>query len=143
MLEHDSSKYKFQFDLGGDNPEFSLVEEKQRKPLTLSQWLFAWNRFSALICIISPELGTPLPHHLNLILEMSRDRGSWQYYDIEYRKLIENINIFRLSFWLTGYSCKEFKYLIDGLNTDLMWGIRVLYPHSWLTIWFQQKKNLK
>jgi hypothetical protein len=89
LLENNGNKFKFKFEMEGNNPEFSLVEEKQRKPLTLSQWLMAWNKFTASICINKPELGPLPPHHLQLILEMSREKGNWQHYDSEYRKLVE------------------------------------------------------
>ena len=38
-----------------------------------------------------PELGPLLSHHLQLILEMSREKGNWQYYDSEFRKLVEKV----------------------------------------------------
>ena len=89
LLENDGNKFKFQFEMEGNNPEFSLVEEKQRKPLTLSRWLMALNKFTASICINKPELGPLPPHHIKLTLEMSREKGNWQYYDSEFRKLVE------------------------------------------------------
>ena len=63
LWENDGNKFKFKFEMESDNPECSLVEEKQRKPLALSQWLMAWNKLTALICINKPELGPLIPHY--------------------------------------------------------------------------------
>lgn len=89
LIDNEENKFKFQLEMGSDNPELSLVQEKHKKPLSLSQWLFAWNKFTAIVCTKIPELGSMLPHHLELILEMSKEGGNWYYYDIEFRKLIE------------------------------------------------------
>lgn len=89
LLDNENLKFKFQFEMDGDNPEFHLVQHKKSKPLTMSQWLTAWNKFTAIMCMKTPELGQFLPHHLDLILEMSREKGDWNFYDIQFRKLVE------------------------------------------------------
>lgn len=89
LIDEDEVKFKFQFGKVGENNELSLVEERNKKSLSLNQWLTAWNKFTAIICTKTPDLGSQLPHHLDIILEMSRDGGNWQYYDTEFRKLIE------------------------------------------------------
>ncbi|CAC5413248.1 unnamed protein product [Mytilus coruscus] len=41
------------------------------------------------MCTKNPELGSVIPHHMEIIPEKSRVEGNWQYYDIEFRKLLE------------------------------------------------------
>ncbi|CAG2229024.1 unnamed protein product [Mytilus edulis] len=89
LLENDETKYRLQLVHGADNPELSITEERNKKTLTLNQWLSAWNKFISIICTKTPELGSVIPHHMELIMEMSREGGNWQFYDIEFRKLIE------------------------------------------------------
>ncbi|CAG2214795.1 unnamed protein product [Mytilus edulis] len=89
LLENDETKYRLQLVHGADNPELSITEEQNKKTLTLNQWLSAWNKFTAIICTKNPKLGSVIPHHMEIILEMSREGGNWQMYDIEFRKLIE------------------------------------------------------
>ncbi|CAC5404254.1 unnamed protein product [Mytilus coruscus] len=74
---------------GPDNPELSITEDRNKRTLTLNHWLSAWNKFTAIICTKNPELGSVIPHHIESILEMSREGGNWQYYDIQFRKLLE------------------------------------------------------
>ncbi|CAC5398504.1 unnamed protein product [Mytilus coruscus] len=89
LFENDETKYRLQLVQGADNPELSITEERNKKTLTLNQWLSAWNKFTAIICTKNPELGSVIPHHMEIILEMSREGGNWQFYDIEFRKLLE------------------------------------------------------
>ncbi|VDH94786.1 Hypothetical predicted protein [Mytilus galloprovincialis] len=89
LLENDETKYRLQLVHGADNPELSITEERNKKTLTLNQWLSAWNKFTSIICTKTPELGSVIPHHMEIIMEMSREGGNWQFYDIEFRKLIE------------------------------------------------------
>ena len=49
----------------------------------------AWKKFTAIICTKKPELVSQLPHHLEIILDMTREGGNWQYYDVEFRRLVE------------------------------------------------------
>ncbi|CAC5417387.1 unnamed protein product [Mytilus coruscus] len=86
---HSHIKYKLQLVQGADNPELSITEERKKRTLTLNQWLSAWNKFTAIICTKNPVLGSVIPQHMESILEMSREGGNWQYYDIEFRKLLE------------------------------------------------------
>ncbi|CAC5368883.1 unnamed protein product [Mytilus coruscus] len=89
LFENDETKYRLQLVQGADNPELSITEERNKKTLTLNQWLSAWNKFTAIICTNNPELGSVIPHHMEIILEMSREGGNWQFYYIEFRKLLE------------------------------------------------------
>ncbi|CAC5404404.1 unnamed protein product [Mytilus coruscus] len=89
LFDNDETKYRLQLVQGADNPELSITEERNKRTLTLNQWLSAWNKFMAIICTKNPELGSVIPHHMEIILEMSREGGNYQYYDIEFRKLLE------------------------------------------------------
>ncbi|CAC5378010.1 unnamed protein product [Mytilus coruscus] len=57
LFENDETKYRLQLVQGADNPELSITEERNKKTLTLNQWLSAWNKFTAIICTKNPELG--------------------------------------------------------------------------------------
>ncbi|CAC5394076.1 unnamed protein product [Mytilus coruscus] len=89
LFDNDETKYRLQLVQGADTPELSITEDRNNRTLTLNQWLSAWNKFTAIICTKNPELGFFISHHMKIILEMSREGGSWQYYDIEFRKLLE------------------------------------------------------
>ncbi|CAG2199154.1 unnamed protein product [Mytilus edulis] len=89
LLENDETKYRLQLVHGANYPKLSITEERNKKTLTLNQWLSTWNKFTAIICTKNPELGSVIPHHMEIILEMSREGGNWQLYDIEFRKLLE------------------------------------------------------
>jgi hypothetical protein len=89
LLDIDDVKFKLHFEKNSDNPELSLIEEKNRKPLSLNQWLSAWNQLSSIIFIKGVELAAMLPHHMENILEMHREGGDWTYYHRQFRKLIE------------------------------------------------------
>ncbi|CAC5399657.1 unnamed protein product [Mytilus coruscus] len=89
LFENDETKYRLQLVQGADNLELSFTEERNKKTLTLNQWLSAWNKLTAIICTKNPELRSVIPHHMEIILEMSREGGNWQFFDIEFRKLLE------------------------------------------------------
>ena len=89
LFDIDDVKFKVHFEKNSDNPELSLIEEKNRKPLSLNQWLSAWSKFSSIICIKGAELAAILPHHMENILEMHREGGDWAFYHRQFRKLIE------------------------------------------------------
>ncbi|CAC5405677.1 unnamed protein product [Mytilus coruscus] len=54
LLEDKDTKYKLQLVQGAHNPELSITEERNRKALSLNQWLTTWNKFTALICTKKP-----------------------------------------------------------------------------------------
>lgn len=89
LVNDDDQKFKLKFNRNGEDNELSLIEEKNKKSLSLQQWLMAWNKFTAIFCTKNPELGSDFPHHLDIVLEMSREGGNWQFYDSEFRKLVE------------------------------------------------------
>ena len=51
----------------------------------MAQWTTAWNRFTAVLTVKSPELAPALAHHMEVVLRIAEKRGDWAYYDVAFR----------------------------------------------------------
>ena len=82
------TKYKLRMQNDKESPELCWVPTEKTSTLSRVQWVQAWNRFSAVICQKSPQLGSNLPHHMETVMELCDRRGDWRFYDQQFRRLI-------------------------------------------------------
>ena len=51
----------------------------------MAQWTTAWNCFTVVLTVKSPELAPALAHHMEVVLWIAEKRGDWVYYDVAFR----------------------------------------------------------
>ncbi|KAL3859563.1 hypothetical protein ACJMK2_009779 [Sinanodonta woodiana] len=89
LSTYTDNTYRLQVDRTTNTSELNLFPVAKTLPLSINQWITAWNRFTTIICMKSPTLSTSLSHHMEVVMKLSERRAHWRYYDEQFRHLIE------------------------------------------------------
>ncbi|KAL3862262.1 hypothetical protein ACJMK2_008244 [Sinanodonta woodiana] len=89
LSTYTDNTYRLQVDRTTNTSDLNLVPVARKLPLSINQWITAWNRFTTIICMKSHTLSTSLSHHMEVVMKLSERRAHWRYYDEQFRHLIE------------------------------------------------------
>lgn len=88
--EDTEKKITLSFDASGST---KLIQKPKRKFITIEQWTDCFAKFSSVIRIKHPELADQLAQYSSVVRGIARCRGNWHFYDTQFRKLKQNVDI--------------------------------------------------
>lgn len=88
--EDTERKITLSFDTSGST---KLIQKPKRKFITIEQWTDCFAKFSSVIRIKHPELADQLAQYSSVVRSIARSRGNWHFYDTQFRKLKQNVDI--------------------------------------------------
>ena len=69
-------------------PALQLVPQRKESPMSVGQWIKAWNRFVAVLPVQKPEQTAGLAQHMETVLELADRKGGWLFYDEQFRQMV-------------------------------------------------------
>ncbi|MEW8547282.1 MAG: hypothetical protein AB2693_27560 [Candidatus Thiodiazotropha sp.] len=70
-----------------------FVQKPKRKFITIEQWTDYFAKFSSVLRIKHPELADSLAQYSATVRSIAKSRGNWHFYDTQFRKLKQNVDI--------------------------------------------------
>lgn len=84
----EEDTFTFQVNSSGGHPSLHLVPQRSNTPLTISAWIRAFNRFSAILTEQTPNCTSGLAHHSEQVMNLAGLGANWRMYDTQFRKLV-------------------------------------------------------
>lgn len=86
----DESKFSLSFDKSGST---KITQKPKKKFITIEQWTDSFAKFASVLRLKYPDLADPLAQYSSTVRGIAKAKGNWYYYDTQFRKLKQNVDI--------------------------------------------------